>query len=79
MMFNDILAKLPVDVAASLTAKLENCTVAIDISEDEAREIIGEIVHQLQAETLAYNDEVKREINQLLEQVTSAVISVIFG
>lgn len=75
----DILAKLPPSLAHSLHEQLESCAVSGNLSEDEAREILDGVVHQLRIEAKLMGDEIARDADYLLSLIADAVIGKIFG
>jgi hypothetical protein len=75
----DILAELPPSLAHSLQLQLENCAVSSHLTEDEAREIVDGVVHQLRIEAKLLGDEVARAADHLIGMITNAVVGKIFG
>lgn len=75
----DILSKLPPPLSRSLQLRLENCAVSTHLTEDEARDIVDGVVHQLRIEAQLSGDELMREVDYLFAMITDSVVGKIFG
>jgi predicted HAD superfamily phosphohydrolase len=79
MTYAEILAQLPPQIARSLQIKLEDAAVSTHLTEDEAREIVDGVVHQLRLEAQLSNDEIARDLDYLFSKITDGVIGLIFA